>query len=334
MVAVRAVAFARYGSADVLELRELAPPTAAAGEVLVRVAAAAANPGDVLFRSGRLRLVVRPALPAVPGYDLAGVVEALGAGVTGLRVGDAVHGMLSTSRPGAAAELVSVPADALAPVPPGTTLVEAAALPLAGLTALQGLRDRGRLAPGQRVLVVGASGGVGSLAVQVARVMGAHVTGVTSGRNAELVRALGADAVLDHTRTDPTAAPAGGRGVGYDVVLDAVADRPPWRWRRVLRPGGRVVSLNPVYGNPVSAALVRAATRTRVTGLLVRPSGTDLAQLDAWVAAGLVRPVVDSVLPLARAAEAHRRLETRRTRGKIVLVVDDDLAHRRADPAA
>lgn len=320
-----AVGFPRYGTPEVLEQLEVARPGVAAGSVVIRVAAAGVNPADAYLRGGRFRLFARMTFPVVPGRDVAGVVAAVGSAVTRFRPGDPVYAMTPELRGGGYAEYASAREGDVAHAPAGISLAHAAAVPLAGLTALQALRDRAGLAPGDHLLVNGASGGVGSLAVQVARQLGARVTAACSERNAELVRDLGAEEVLDYASVDVTAA-----GARYDAVLDVVGGHPFRRWRRVLAPHGTAVTLDPLRGNPAARLLARATGGgRRLASLLVQPSGTGLATLAGWIEEGKVRVVIDRCYPLAEAEAAHRHIETQRTRGKIVLLVDAELAEHR-----
>jgi len=199
-------------------------------------------------------------------------------------------------------------------------------VPLAALTALQALREKAGLAAGARVLVNGASGGVGTFAVQISRVMGAQVTGAASGRNAELVRGLGADEVLDYTLEDVTAGKA-----RYDAILDAANVLAFWKARRVLKPNGVFVTVNPFIGRLSPGWLSRFREGRRIRSLLVRPDGGDLERIGAWISSGEVGPVIDRGYPLADAVEAHRYSESRRARGKLVLVVDEKLAAEKAE---
>ncbi len=288
--------------------------------LLIRVAAAGVNPADCLLRSGGLRLVARQKMPFVPGADVAGVVEAVGAGVTRFGVGDPVYAMLPSTA-GGYAEYAVATEGTVAVMPPGLAFEEAAGVPLAALTALQALRHEANLAAGYHVLVNGASGGVGTFAVQISHAMGARVTAVASGRNADLVSGLGADEFLDYTREDVTAGKA-----RYDTVFDAANVLAFRKIRRVLKPNGVFVTVNPFVGRLSPGWLARFRSGRRIRSFLVRPDGADLEKIGAWIEAGEVRPVIERAYPLADAAEAHRRSESRRARGKLVLVVDEELA--------
>jgi len=319
---MRAVGIRRYGPPEVLETLEVERPEPASDGVLIRVFAAGVNPADCLLRSGGLRFVARQKMPFVPGADVAGVVEAAGPDATRFRVGDPVYAMLPNTAGGGYAEYAVAAERDVAPVPPGLTFGEAAGVPLAALTALQALRDGANLGAGASVLVNGASGGVGTFAVQVARaIMGASVTAAASGRNADLVRDLGADEFLDYTAEDVT-----GGEARYGVVLDAANVLPFRKVRRVLRPNGVFVTVNPFIGRLSPGWLARFREGRRIKSVLVKPDGGDLEKMGAWISSGEVRPVIDRGYPLTDAAEAHRLSESRRARGKVVLAVDERLA--------
>ena len=322
---MQAIGFRRYGPAEVLEMLDVPRPPLAPDAVLIRVVAAGVNPADWRIRSGQFRFFARLELPFVPGSDVAGIVEEVGTAVMGFRAGDAVYAMLPSFTGGGYGPYVAVPARDVALMPPNLAFEEAAAVPLAALTALQALRDRAHLQPGAHILINGASGGVGSFAVQIARAMGARVTATCSGRNIALVRELGAVAVIDYTRTDLLAG-----DTRYDVVFDAANVHSPWRWRRVVSTGGAVVTVNPLYDTPPLKWLARLTGHVRVRSLLVQPNGADLAALGRWIAAGEVRPLIDRSYPLADVAEAHRYSESGRVRGKLVLVVDEQLSAERS----
>jgi NADPH:quinone reductase-like Zn-dependent oxidoreductase len=307
--------YRRYGGPEVLEAGEVDRPTPAAGQVLVRVEASSVNPIDWKKASGAYKLLMPARFPAVPGFDIAGTVAALGPGVRDFRVGDRVHARIGDSAGRASAEFAVAGLDVVTRMPDAMSMGDAAALPLAGMTALQGLRDVGALpleGAAARVLVVGASGGVGHFAVQLARGAGAQVTGVCSARNAELVRGLGAGAVIDYAQ------PGAFRGQsGFDLVLDCVASDPS-RWLPLVRDGGRYVSTV-----PGPAVLLRRAfnaiSKKGVYPVLLKSRAVDLALLDAWFEAGRLRIVIDSRFPLAKLGEAWARSLTGRAAGKVVV---------------
>jgi NADPH:quinone reductase-like Zn-dependent oxidoreductase len=310
---------------EVLHLEELEVPQPSDGEVLVRVRAAGVNALDWHLVKGEPRIMRltgmglrRPKHPGV-GRDVAGVVEAVGAGVTRLRRGDEVFGWCS----GAFAELVTTREDHLVPKPPNVPFEHAAAVPVAALTALQGLRDRGEVQPGEHVLITGASGGVGTFAVQLAKHLGAEVTAVCSTRNVDLVRSLGADHVVDYTREDATRA-----GRRYDVILD-VAGRPSLLGcRRSLTPGGRLV-LAGGEGGPwvgplprmVRGLLLGAVGGRTIRAFLATETREDTLALADLLATGELTAVIDRTYALADAPAAVRYLEEGHTQGKVVVTV-------------
>jgi NADPH:quinone reductase-like Zn-dependent oxidoreductase len=262
--------------------------------------------------------LIRPSR-GIPGVDYSGTVEAVGRSVTRLKPGDEVFGGV----PGSLAEYVTVPAERPALKPAGVTFEQAAALPVAGLTALQGLRDTGRLKPGQRVLINGASGGVGSLAVPIARWLGADVTAVCSSRNVEQARSLGADRVIDYTRDDFTRS-----GERYDLIYDIVGSRSWGEYKRVLDPNGRLVLVGGTRSNrwvgPMGPILKLLLTslggRPKLVPMVAKRSPEDLVTLADLVATGNVRPVIEQY-PLSQAAEALRYLGEGHARGKIVVTI-------------
>jgi NADPH:quinone reductase-like Zn-dependent oxidoreductase len=293
--------------------------------VLVTVRAAAANPYDWHFIRGEPRMLRVAAGWRGPkrthvGVDFSGVVEAVGTGVTRFQPGTEVFG---TSR-GTFAERLSARAASVVPKPANLTFEQAAAVPLAGLTALQGLRDAGQLRPAQRVLIIGASGGVGTFAVQIAKSMGAHVTGACSARNVELVRGLGADRVVDYTREEVVRS-----GDAYDLIFQLAGMLSPAHCRRGLAPTGRLVlcagDSNNRWVGPLgrivhAAALSRLVSQTLLS-MMTKPSTTDLEHLAQLVESGALTPVIDRTYPLSEAAEAIRYLEQGHARGKVVITV-------------
>jgi len=320
---MRAVVLSQYGPPDVLHRDDRPQPRPGPGEVLIRVHAAGINPIDWRIRSGSLRFVLPLRRPIVPGYDVSGVVAELGRGVDSLRVGDEVFSFLDRVSGGGYAELAVASQRVVAPKPAAMSHLEAAAMPLAASTALQCLRDWGRLEPGQSVLVNGASGGVGTYAVQLAKAMGAEVTGVCGTRNLELVASLGADRVIDYTREDFTRPPR-----RYDLVLDAVAKSSFLACRQILAPRGRFVTDMPVPSNYLFHALTALYPGRQARAMLVKPRGDDLRALARLVEEGKLRSIVDRVFPLEQAAEAHRTSEGGHVRGKLVLsIAEGSLVH-------
>ncbi|MBX9387470.1 NAD(P)-dependent alcohol dehydrogenase [Streptomonospora nanhaiensis] len=320
---MRAALYDRYGPPEVLYVGRVPVPAPGPGEVLVKVRAAGVNGGELTGRAGRLRAVTDKAgggWPKRVGLDFAGEVAALGEGAGGgWRVGDRVWGLVPPPLSfGSAAEYVAVPADRLAPAPAGLDLVAAAALPAVGTTVITALRDKARLAAGERLLVRGASGGVGSAAVQLGRAYGAHVTGLAGAANLDLVRELGADEALDHRAVAP-----GDLG-RFDVVLDTVGTGLS-AWRRLLTRRGRMVAVT-VDADRLAASLAYIAAsavfgRRRVRFFRGDPGGELLAELTLLVQGGALRPVVDTVFPLADIAKAHASLEAGGVRGKHVVRV-------------
>lgn len=319
---MKAIGFKRYGKSDVLEQLELPVPTPKEDEVLIRVAAVAVNPADWMLRNGQFRFFMVGKLPFIPGADVAGEVVDVGKRVTDFKPGDRVYTMLPNIKGGGYAEYTLAEANHVAFAPTNITLAEAAAVPLTGLTALQALRDRANLQPCMRVLIYGASGGVGTFAIQIAKAMGAsHVTAVCSGRNAELVRSLGADDVIDYTQTNLFQI-----ADKYDVIFAAIWNHTFWQWRQLLSPQGVVVSVNPLAENPLNKFLIRLRGQQRLRSVVVKPEKNDLNILREWIENERIRPLIDRQYPLTSAAEAQDYSESKRVRGKLVLIVNEALA--------
>ena len=314
-----------YGTTDVLELREIDKPVIGDDQVLVRVRAAGVNPADWAIMSG-LPYIARPVygLPRpktrVRGTDVAGVVEAVGTRVTGFRPGDEVFG----SSTGSYAEYAAASADGLAPKPANLTFEQAAAVPMAGLVALQAVRDHGGVRAGQKVLINGASGGIGTFAVQIAKSLGADVTGVTSTRNVDLVRSIGADHVIDYTQADFT------RGEErYDFILDNAANHSLSDLRRALTPTGTLVPNGGGFdnrwfasgGRVVSAHVLKLFVSHKLRPFLVSFNLEDLVALKELVEAEKVTPVIDSTYPLSETAQAIAHVAEGHARGKVVITI-------------
>jgi NADPH:quinone reductase-like Zn-dependent oxidoreductase len=328
---IKAYFYREYGSPDVLRLEEIEKPVPTDDQVLVKVRAASVNPLDWHYLEGTPYIVrlmefglLKPKVPRL-GVDMAGQVEAVGKNVTEFKPGDEVFGQ----KFGAFGEYVAVRADrALVIKPPGVTFEQAAALPVAAITALQGLRDKGKLQAGQKVLINGASGGVGTFAVQLAKMMGAEVTGVCSGRNVELVKSLGADHVIDYTKDDYTR-----NGQRYDVMLDNVANHSFSENTGVLSSHGKYVMIGgggpedqgfigPLV-LPIKIALMKRFVTQEASFMIAEVTKNDLTYLADLVQSGKLKVVIDKTYPLNQLPEAMRYLETGRARGKVVITVGD-----------
>jgi NADPH:quinone reductase-like Zn-dependent oxidoreductase len=307
MATMKAVRIHAFGGPDVLKIEEAPRPEPGSGEVLIKVHAAGVNPIDWKIREG----YGNRELPLIPGWDVAGVVEKLGSGVTSLNKGDQVYGYFGIARDGAYADYVAVPADEVALKPRSLDYTKAAAIPLAALTAWQGLFDMGGLKAGQKVLIHGAAGGVGSFAVQFAKWKGADVVGTASGRNERFVKALGAEQVIDYTKT-----PFEEAVEDVDVVLDTMGGETQRRSWQVLKKGGILVS---ILSQPSQKEA--DAWGVRQAFFVVRPNAAELTEIAALVDSGKVKPIVDNVLPLAEARKAQELSQAGHTRGKIVLKV-------------
>ncbi len=323
---MKAIIYTQYGSPDVLQFQEVATPQPGPGEVLVKVHATGLNAADRYRLSGKPTIVrlftgaIRQPKDTILGADVAGVVEMVGTGVTAFRPGDAVFGDLADAGMGGLAEYVCAPEGVWAMMPPGLPYEQAAALPMAAVTALQGLRDKGQLRPGQQALIHGASGGVGTFAVQIAKALGAEVTAVCSTRNVEQAQALGADHVIDYTREN--FAHSGRR---YDVILVANGQRPLGDYRQALAPGGTVVvaggAMAPLFQAMLLGPLL-GARGGRVKSLAAQPNRADLAEVGQLWQQGKLRPMIDRCYPLAEAAAAFRHLEKEHARGKVIVTVN------------
>jgi len=320
---MKAIVCTQYGSPDVLQLKELEKPAPNGGQILVRIHAASANPLDWHLMRGspflaRLGGGLRKPKDPRLGVDIAGRVEAVGNNVTQFRLGDEVFGTVK----GGFAEYVCAREDRLALKPANVSFEEAAAAPVVAFTALQGLRDKGKIQPGQKVLVNGASGGVGTFAVQMAKSFGTEVTGVCSTRNLDMVRSIGADQVVDYTQEDFTK-----NGQRYDLICDAVGNRSVSDYKRALRPRGTCViigfsTLPRLFGHVVLGPLL-SMTGNKKIGLmgLAKPNQKDLVFVKDLLEAGKVVPVIDRRYPLSETAEAIRYLEGRHARGKVIITV-------------
>lgn len=324
---MKAIVYCDYGSADVLKLEEIAKPVPKENQILIKIQAAAANPFDWHFMRGtpyimRLDSGLRKPKVTQLGVDYAGTVEAVGSKVTQFKPGDEVFG----GRTGAFAEYICATERALALKPANVTFAQAAAVPIAGVTALQGVRDQGKVQPGQKILINGASGGVGTFAVQIAKSFGAEVTGVCSGRNVDMVRSLGADHVVDYTKEDFTTG-----AQRYDVILDMVGNHSLSAFRRVLNSGGKYVLIGgggPDEGRwikpllrPIKALFMSPFVSQDMGMMLAEMNSKDLTALADLMQAGKVTPVIDRTYKLSEVPEAIRYLEKGHARGKVIIDV-------------
>jgi alcohol dehydrogenase len=329
---MRAVVAERFGGPEVLAITQREPPEVREGDVRIAVRAASLNPLDYKIRDGKVKLVLGVRPPIALGCDVAGVVERVGAKVARFGPGDEVYARLEKDRMGGLAELVSADERVVARKPARATFEEAAAVPLAGLTSLQALREAAGLGAGQRVLIHAGAGGVGSLAIQIAKILGLWVAATTSTRNVELVRGLGADQVVDYTRSEPLPD-------GLDAVFDTLGGASELASIAAVRRGGAVVGIGglpdaafarqwlPAWVRPALWLMTgkrrRAAARAgvRFTYLFMRPDGAQLAELAAWIDAGRLRPLIHRTFALADVRDAFRELEGGRARGKIVVTI-------------
>jgi len=316
---MRAAVVEGYGGVERLQVKELEPPgEPGTGEILVQVRASSVNPLDSKIRTGQLRFVSPAKFPLIPGFDLAGEVEAIGPEVTRFAPGDSVFGRTGGRHGGACAELALVPESALAAKPETLSFEEAAAIPMGGLTALQALRDQGELAAGERVLIHGASGGVGHFAVQIARILGARITAVASGRNQQLLRDLGAERMIDYQTQDFF----DDEGT-YQVIFDAAGKSSYDLCAPLLADKGVYVTTEVGPGTFFSVAANRARNlfgedrRARMVN--VHPRAADLELLGRWIREGRLSPEIDQVFSLGDIRHAFEALDSGHTRGKIVV---------------
>lgn len=323
---MKAIVYTQYGTPDVLRLQEVEKPSPKDDDVLVKIHAASVNKSDWLRLTGKpfiTRLFtggpLQPQLNIL-GSDIAGTVEAVGRNIRSFRPGDEVFADVSGVGLGGFAEYVAVPEKVLARKPASISFEEAAAVPVAGVTALQGLRDKGHLQPGQKVLIHGASGGVGTFAVQVAKAFGAEVAAVCSTRNVEMARSMGADEVIDYKKEDFAK-----RGEHYDLIFAANGNRTLADFRRALTPDGLCViaggTMRQIFRGMLFGSLVTMGSRQKITNIAAQSDAQDLAYLAELLEAGKVRPVIDRCYPLSDTADALRYLGDTHPSGKVVIQI-------------
>ncbi len=320
---MKAIVYGKYGPPDVLQLKEVEKPTPKDNEVFVKVHAASVNYADWAFVRGKpflVRLMGAGLLKpknTILGADIAGRVEAVGRNVKQFQAGDEIFGDISGCGFGGFAEYVSVPENALALKPASMTFEESAAVPQAAVVALQGLRDKGQIQPGQKVLINGASGGIGTFAVQIAKSFGAEVTGVCNTRNLDMVHSIGADQVIDYTQEDFTQ-----NEQRYDLILDIVANRSISDYKRALTPNGSYVA---VAFNPASlflGPLISMTGSKKVGSLVAKPNNKDLVFIKELLGASKIVPVIDRRYPLSEVAEAVRYYGEGHAQGKVIITVE------------
>lgn len=307
----------RYGPADVLQYQDIQKPTIQPDQLLVQVQGSSVNPVDWKIREGHLQLLSGYQFPRVMGSDLSGIVVKVGSQVTQFRPGDEIYTFLNPLKGGAYAEYAAVSAVYAAKKPKNLSHTQAAVVPIAGLTALQSLIDLGNLKPRQKVLINGASGGVGTFAVQIAKALNAEVTGVCSAKNQELVRRLGADAIIDYTQTDFTQQPT-----QYDLILDAVGSRSFADCQKVLQPEGVYISTLPsleIFG-PLLLHSFLPGKKAKL--IVAQPRSRDLDALRALIEADKIQPIVDRTYPLEAVAAAQIYSESGRVAGKIAIALE------------
>lgn len=312
---MNAVVIENYGGPEVMQEKKISTPLLQPGEVLVKVTASSINPIDFKFRNGDLKLIMRKRFPLVLGHDVSGEVVGVGSSNSNLKIGQKVFGMNSTNM-GAYAGYVAMKEDKLASAPEKVSLAEAAVFPLAGLTALQGLRDHGRLRKNQEVLINGASGGVGSFAVQIAKILGATVTGVCSAKNMETVRQLGADVVIDYNSQPIKNIPN-----RYDLVFDAVGKSSFTESRKLLKANGHYVTTLPGPSAFIWQGLSKLSSKSAHT-MWVKPNTEDLDTLRGYIDTAGLQPLIQKQYHHNQLPEAMRDAETNRTVGKLLIHMD------------
>ncbi len=310
---MKAAVIRQYGSPEVLQYEDVEPPKIQPKELLVKVRASCVNPVDWKIRKGMLKFIPGNKFPMILGFDLSGDVVEVGSQVKQFKPGDAIYANVGV-KGGAYAEFTAVPETSAALKPTNMTYEEAACVPVAGLTALQSLRDLGNLQPGHAVLVNGASGGVGTYAVQVAKALGAEVTAVCSTKNVDLVKSLGADRIVDYTQQDFTE-----KTLQYDIILDAVAKQSFSSCQKVLKPNGTYVTTLPSFESVVQNILTAILPGKKARNVLAVPRTQDLAYLKELSEAGKLRSVIDRTYPLQEIVAAHTYSESERAVGKIAI---------------
>jgi NADPH:quinone reductase-like Zn-dependent oxidoreductase len=312
---MKAAIINQYGSSEVLQIAEVAKPTPKNHQILLKVQAASINPIDWKTRKGMLKFLINRKFPLILGFDVCGEVVEVGSYVTKFKPGDLVYGMVDFPG-GAYAEYAVISETAAAFKPNNMTAEETAALPVAALTALQSLRDLGGIQPGQKVLINGGSGGVGTYAIQIAKAYQAHVTAVCSTKNLELVKSLGADRAIDYTQQDFTIS-----SETYDIIFDTIAHKSLGQCNKILHKNGVYITTLPILPCLLESFLTLLLPGKKCKIILAKPSGEDMATLKDLVSAGKLRSIIDRTYPLWQIGQAHQHSEAGHVVGKIVITV-------------
>jgi len=314
---MKAALIEQYGGPEVIKISEIARPVPGPGEILIKVFAVSVNPVDWKIRKGNLKMIVSKKFPKILGIEFAGTVEEIGENVTEFKKGQRVFAG-SGYEGGGYAEYAVAQAGRTILIPDNVSFEEASTMAVAGMTALQGLRNKGRIKPGMDVIVNGASGGVGTYAIQIAKVLGAKVTAVCSAKNFDLVKSLGADVIIDYKETDFTKLPK-----KYNIIFDAVGYRTFWQTRNVLKKKGIYVNISPSIPLYITSLITRLNPGKKSKGFMLNPDMNDLREVMQMISDKKIRVIIDKVFPLEKLAEAHLYSETERAKGKIIISVNN-----------
>lgn len=314
---MNAITYKQYGTTEVLEWTKAADPIAKIGHVIVEVKAAALNPIDCEIRKGKMRFIPGQRLPKIPGSDFAGIILEVGKGVKNFTIGDSVYGMSAPIIGGSYAEKMKIMASGIAKIPASLSFEEAAGIPLVAQTALQGMRDLGELKKRQKIFVHGGSGGVGTVAIQIAKYYDTEVHTSCSFRNIDLCENLGADKVVDYTKQDITKVEE-----AFDLFFDVFGNMPFKRVKHLLKPKGKHVSTIPSPINFINTFLTSFSLGKKTKIVMVKSKTKDLSTINKMIESGHLKPIIDQVYSLKEAKEAQDYLETRRAKGKIILKIN------------
>jgi len=312
---MKAAIIEQYGGPEVIKITEVPKPAPREGEVLIKVYAASVNPVDWKIRKGNLKMMLNKKFPKILGIEVSGTVEEMGPNTTGYAIGQRVFAGMSYEGEGYAQYTIAEIGRVIA-IPDSISFEEASTMAVAGMTAIQGLRNKGRIKPGMDVIINGASGGVGTYALQIAKVLGAKVTAVCSAKNFDLVKSLGADVIIDYKEVDFTKLPK-----KYNIVFDAVGYRTFWQTRRVLKKKGIYVNISPSIPLYITSMITRLNPGKKSKGFMLHPEMHDLEEVMNMIAEKKIKVVIDKVYPLEKLAEAHQYSESERAKGKIVISV-------------